>query len=427
MRLLFRTAESRPQALMKIIVENKTLASVRCSRDGRLKSSLSMRSSSHRRPAAWFHPMISTRASVRVLRIFGVAAFGLAFLTEALRSSLIDAFAGLPFVLGLLTIGMWHGALDSADLARRSRLSAKLRGFAAYLLLMLVVACMLYAASKLVISLFLVLTLIHFGEEDVDFLRRWTTRGNDVDLSRSRWTKVAVAARGAIVVGLPLAFHPAASADFFRRVQQLIGVTPGPFPWEHNAFRFALGLLACLMTAAVAAIIWNQTRLFRRWVGETILLVVAAWSFHPEFFVGLYLLAWHAIRHLLVRRSFSDQDQAAQDPAEKRERPRGTVVTPWLWSLLFFVPAVVTVCVVGWLRTESVAEWMVENEPVRGAPLLATLSAATVAAYIVVTLPHHLLEHGWFDSFGSPTSAAKVPGVAGNPSQRSNDGRVTGR
>jgi Brp/Blh family beta-carotene 15,15'-monooxygenase len=341
------------------------------------------------------------------------AALLIATLAEGVFGSFSDRYAAVPFVLGLLTVGMWHGALDSVEVIGRPRWSSAIKYLVWYLVLMGVAAAALLGFSAVAITAFLLLTMVHFGAEDTEFLLAQRARASgDVFRSGSRGDRRAFShavvlsfARGLQAIVLPLVVHSQASGDFFRRVQHAIGRQRTRFPWEHERIASLLLLALLALTLFAVMVLWRHRQLLRLWVAESALVSLGAVMLNPEFFVGLYLLAWHAPRHLLVRFEGGTGGGAARPAASPR--------SDLLYSLLFLVPAWAAVGGLVWTRGDALTGWIARQEPFHAVPLFASLSAATVAVYVVVTLPHHLLQHGgWVKSVGGgggelPSAVAK--------------------
>jgi len=322
------------------------------------------------------------------LWVGSAAAVLLTVLVESLVDSFSDRNASLPFVLGLLTIGMWHGALDSVEVVGQTRWIQSIKRLAWYLLLIAAAAGTLFLVPVFAISGFLLLTMVHFGAEDTEFLIR---QKRDTSKIPYRFHDRALSglaalgfARGLQVIGVTVAAHAHESGDFFRRVERVIGREATRFPWEYNSIASLILLASVAFTAVAAITLWHRRDVLRVWAAESVILVIAAIALNPEFFVGLYLLVWHAPRHLVMRFG----DDASDQPGTESKRSAA------FYSLLFLLPAWAAVGCLVWIGGEALERGIVRRESFHAVSFFAGLSAATVAVYVVVTLPHHLLQHG---------------------------------
>ncbi len=315
----------------------------------------------------------------------------LAAFVDSFFSSFSDRYAAVPFFVGLLTIGMWHGAFDSDDLLARKRWIDSLKGYGKYILVMVCAAAVFWFAPVPTIVAFLLLTAAHFGQEDWDFIRDVGTGGNgspgggrssSATGIRILTPSLPALIRGLLVIGVPLVVHPNQTADFFRRVQLLVTAKPTAIPWQSatvsTAFWVMLGLamLALILREGI-----DRYRM-RIWFGESAVLAVAALTLNPEFFVGAYLLVWHAPRHLFGRFG----------PARRSNRATPSVMRSVFNSLIYLLPAWAAAAGLMLLRGERLIGWVVSHEDFHAVPWIAAVSAITVAIYIVVTPPHHLMQ-----------------------------------
>lgn len=388
----------------------------------------------------------------KVARAVGIGLILIWAFLELATPGWTSRFASWPFVIGLFTLGMGHGATDFWRIRTAYRTSDMPRLLGWYFGLMITVLVLLLAVPQWTLVGFLILTAWHFGHEDSRFdqllnnagqLRRlgserrspghcrissedspgatsdpshqpsgenkiWTTSSGIWHASEAveenrrgmkRWTF----ARGALVIGIPLALHPTESGNFFRRIQQIVGDNPSTFIWEIGFAPWMLLLVVVASQVVAFAFSMRSHATQRRFVSritDTGFLAFAAATIHPEFFVGAFLLFWHAPRHMLNLRAESVGVVQGDQPKQKQDREQHRLgIKRFLFdSAVFLLPTWAAIAVLWW--------WVGPSLPT---PLsafgtgsqwersIAWLAAATVTAYVVVTLPHHLLKLGWAD------------------------------
>lgn len=352
-------------------------------------------------PADAAFPLVAdsvTRCSLVTVGIVSLAAAA-----EWLVHPFSDRYAAVPFVLGLLTLGMWHGAIDSVDIFGQSRWRRVVGSLAKYFFVIVAATVALFWIPFAAINVFLLLTVVHFGSEDTSFLSGPADGASASGPVRPRSSQAEKwslrLARGLLVIGLPLIMHPQRSADFFRRVQQVIGANPGRFPWENSIFSVPLLVVLLAATVASAVALRNHRHVLRLWCLESLALVAAAVALNPEFFVGLYLLIWHAPRHLVTRFGKKHAANDGRNPV--------SIAKVAAQPLLFLLPTWAAVAILASVRGDEILPWISRSEAFHATPLLAMISAATVAVYAIVTPPHLLLSCGWLGGRSEPETVRK--------------------
>jgi Brp/Blh family beta-carotene 15,15'-monooxygenase len=211
------------------------------------------------------------------------------------------AFA--PLLVGIVLIGLPHGALDHLLPARLGfRWGRRPVGVALYLAAYLAIAAAMLGLWRLApgaaFALFLAATVAHWGQGDLRFL--------ELHLGRRRAGRaeaLAVAAlRGAIPVAVPLLAQPEVVQRLAATAATAMGADPGGLDLASPPVTIAV---AALLGAAVAG--W-LVGLPRAWptpagaVGDVaeVALLVALFALAPPYLaIGAYFLAWHSLRHLL--------------------------------------------------------------------------------------------------------------------------------
>ena len=211
--------------------------------------------------------------------------------------------AFVPLLLGMVFVGLPHGALDhlvpirmGAAWGRRPvAMAVFLGGYVglafAYLLLWAV-------EPRIAFVGFLVATVVHWGQGDIDFLERFLGRHR----AAVGGHLAAIALRGALPVAIPVLAQPeVAEGLLMAAVDALGGTIGGGMALSAPIVRWVLAtlLLGCGL-AYVAGLRRAWSTQVGRWfdVGEVALLVVL-FTWVPAYLaIGVYFLAWHALRHL---------------------------------------------------------------------------------------------------------------------------------
>ncbi|MEM8711338.1 MAG: Brp/Blh family beta-carotene 15,15'-dioxygenase, partial [Planctomycetota bacterium] len=189
--------------------------------------------------------------------------------------------AGLAIVL----LGFPHGALDPLIIqaSRGSSGTRTLLGFLfAYLVLAFAIVGLWVVSTALGLALFLLSSVLHFGEGDAP---RSIPR-------RRRW--ICVLSHGSAPILLPAAFYPADVGEVFGWLlnQDGAGVAGWLFGW-----RDALVLAWVAMAGLGHLGRWDAAE--RRSVVELTLLLIAFVALPPLLSFSVYFCAWHSARHLL--------------------------------------------------------------------------------------------------------------------------------
>lgn len=292
--------------------------------------------------------------------------------------------AAVPWLVAVVAVGLPHGAADLALTRRLCGGPAALRLFVAYAVLMGAVLVGLMTTPSPVVVLFAALSVWHFG---LSHAQRQTPAAP----AAFRWQAVAAVARGASVLGVPLAARPVATSAVVHHLLSLVGrfETVPPDVFTPAAIR-AAGL--CLILAAMVALA-VETVAFRRVAGclhrsfDTLvdLLVIGLLGVvaDPLFSIGIYFLCWHAWREMvplmevLAPSATSDHDRLdAATLVRKLARVHGA-------ALPLLIPTW-TALGVGW--------WFLS--PTHSAVDLAILS---LVVYLIVT-PAHAALHRLLDA-----------------------------
>jgi len=287
--------------------------------------------------------------------------------------------APLPFAIALVAFGMPHGAADwavAAGLSKRLGFASRLMGFSGYLALMaLSLGFIAWQPSVAALS-FLVLTMFHFGMADATALRA------DDDGPVARWGLAL--GRGMLLLATAFSVHPQAAWAPFAQIGEALS------PWAAAAWWPDLGVLQqlALVGVAVGALLAVASAVARSRAGhgrdaardlaEHALVAAMAALADPLFAVGCYFIGVHAFRHtrrlactsILVFGIVGRDDAKPAHGFMQRLLRVHWLSLPLMWpTALAFVP----LC------------WLL------GGFTLHAITVASIAFYMVTTLPHHLL------------------------------------
>ncbi len=318
---------------------------------------------------------------------FGPRALPWAILAVAGAAALLDpaltaTAAPWPFVVALIVFGMPHGAADWTVAARLSHargFGARLGGFWGYLAMMAASLALIMWQPGVSALLFLALTVFHFGMADA------TAVHADSDGPVARWGLVI--GRGLLLLSTAFAAHPNEAWAPFA------GIGDALSPWSGAAWRPDLAVLQLLASIGVAAgaVAAVCSAVARARVGhgpdaaldmiEHMLVATLAMAADPLFTVGCYFLGVHAFRHtrrLACTHAVIDATDAGSRRVDRRMAPplgqRVLQVHVLSWPLMWLT----AVCLVPLC-------WLIGPFDAR------TLAVASIAFYMITTLPHHLL------------------------------------
>jgi Brp/Blh family beta-carotene 15,15'-monooxygenase len=275
----------------------------------------------------------------------------------------------MPWLVSLGFVGLPHGAADLAVSWRTQGRSGTLRLAVVYVAFMAGVLALFLLLPLAVIAVFAALSVWHFGMAHAD--------GQEPPVAGNSLAQAAAAvARGGLVLGVPMARWPAATASVAEEVVRL--VAGRPVVADAGLVR-SLGL--ALSGAAIAAFAgetlwsWRRPDAWRRTRETAVeLAVIAALGLlaAPLFAVGVYFLCWHGWRQmrLLIPIITGTVPSAAASLA------RGLAAVH-LAGLPLLLPTWLVLATAWWLLS-----------PAHAARDLALLS---LAAYLVVTPSHDLL------------------------------------
>ena len=257
-------------------------------------------------PAATRWPAVSSRAAARlaapVAIVGSTSALGL-LVWFALAPASAERAALIPLLVGMIFLGLPHGALDHLVPARMAvgwgrrpvTMALYLAGYAglaaAYLALWTVAPVMAFVG-------FLVATVVHWGQGDVDFLERFLGRRR----AGVGGHLAAVVLRGALPVAVPVVAQPDVAADLLAMAAAATGgAVGGDIDLAAPIVRWGLGIV---LAVSLSAYLFGLRSTWTSWVDRSVdmaevALLAALFALVPAYLaIGTYFIAWHALRHL---------------------------------------------------------------------------------------------------------------------------------
>ncbi len=311
-------------------------------------------------------------------------AFGV--LSALINPAFTTTAAPWPFVIALFVFGMPHGCADwvvSARLSGRVGLWSKICGFTGYLGQMLACLALMALLPGAAALMFLCLTMFHFGMADA------TAVGADKDGFVARWGLAL--GRGMLLLSTAFAAHPIAAWAPFEQ----IGIALSS--WQHGAASAWMPtpeqMRPLALIGVAAGVVFALASALARWrrgharaavadLVEHALVALMAALADPLFAVGIFFFGVHAFRH--TRRLACTRNIIAPSHTNTHiiAKPYTTnnffarlirvhvVSLPLLWPT---IPCMIPLCLLlGGFHAHS-------------------LAVASIAFYMITTLPHHLL------------------------------------
>ncbi len=233
----------------------------------------------------------------------------------ALAPATAERAAFVPLLLGLVLFGLPHGALDHLVPARMGaswgRRPLPMAFFlAGYVALALGYLALWSVAPGLAFVGFLLATVGHWGQGDVDFLERFLGRRRGGPFAHG----AAIVLRGALPVAIPVLVQTEVAEGLLASAAAAFGAAAGGL--DLGAPMVRGGLLVVVLGAGLAYALGLRrawTTPAGRWldVGEVALLV-ALFAWVPAYLaIGAYFLFWHSLRHLARLLLLRDVDARA--------------------------------------------------------------------------------------------------------------------
>ena len=208
----------------------------------------------------------------------------------------------VPFALGLVLLGLPHGAMDHLVVPRLTGRPLTVRFllpfFAAYLGLVVLYLAFWRAAPVAALVVFVVISCLHWGQGDLAYLRQFEGRPRPTGGlgALTIWL-----VRGGLPILLPILAFPAIFAHVAAGLTSWYGGHGLPAPGRGFVITGFLAFSACIAFYIFRA--WRDygpTRrdAFKRDMGELALLALLFGRVPPVLAVGTYFCVWHSARHI---------------------------------------------------------------------------------------------------------------------------------
>jgi beta-carotene 15,15'-dioxygenase len=276
-------------------------------------------------------------------------------------------------------VGRPHGAADLAVSRRLCGWPTTLRLFVLYSALMGAVLWALVAAPVPTVLLFAGLSVWHFGVAHA--------HGQSPRIPTAwPWQAVAAVARGASVLGVPLAVWPAETSAHVANLWALVGRAgaPPPPPFEPAAVQM-VGL--CLTAAAVTALAIEAVasrhvpEAGHRTIdtlGDLVVIGALGVTADPLLAIGIYFVCWHAWREMSpLMRVIGPRASSGDAAPTGLARLASALAAVHVAALPLLVPTWAAIAAAWWLLSPS-------HSP-------RDLAVLSIAMYLVVTPSHEAL------------------------------------
>jgi beta-carotene 15,15'-dioxygenase len=214
-------------------------------------------------------------------------------LPYALGWELPDVAVFGVFGFFILITGIPHGAVDHIVAARvfglQQTFGDQMRFYGSYLLTMLLFGLLWVLSPLTGFILFLVISVYHFGQGDLNWL----------DIPGPAGLMLYVS-RGIMLLALPVLGHLEITAPIVREVS---GLDLAAYPWlESRANLLAIGSWVLHIVTLVAVSVWYRRRVPFQEVFLAVVLGITLFVAHPLVGFGIYFGLWHGLNHFFELR-----------------------------------------------------------------------------------------------------------------------------
>jgi Brp/Blh family beta-carotene 15,15'-monooxygenase len=226
-------------------------------------------------------------------------ALAVAAVASLLAPSAVQLVLWLPLLIGLVVVGMPHGAIDhlvpGRVLGRPLSVGALTVLLAGYVLLAAAGVALWLAEPGVAVVALLVVAAVHWGQGEVWFLVHGLGRARP----RSRVSYVSIiAARGLLPVLGPIVAHPASFQRALHGALAPFGAGRLDLAPHGPAEVVGVLVLAGAVAAALVACGRDGPGGRGRDLGELAGLTVFVCITPPVLAIGTYFVAWHSVRHV---------------------------------------------------------------------------------------------------------------------------------
>ena len=252
-----------------------------------------------------------TRARARaraagISTLAGALALGIGFAVVGLFDSLPLAYQYAPLAASVVLLGLPHGAVDHLVLSRARGTPVTPRAVALvgglYLVVGSAYAAVWFVAPAAAFALFVLVTLVHWGQGDVYALLEFAGVSH---LETRAARALALVVRGGCPMLVPLvafpdkyAFVAGTLVDLFAPAADSTVLEPLVAPTVRLGAALGFGALV----VATLALGYRRTDALEPWLldaGETLGLAAFFAVVPPILAIGLYFSLWHSVRHIL--------------------------------------------------------------------------------------------------------------------------------
>lgn len=263
-------------------------------------------------------PLIPLASPVRGLLIMSWLAVCSLCIFHVIFPQLTEQYGLYSLVVGIVFLGLPHGALDHlVPLRMGFAWGKKPLGLGLYLLSYMAIAGVyfgLWLWQPLIAFVgFLLATVFHWGQGDVRFLEIFLGRKRS-----SRWgAGVSILLRGSLPMVLPILAFPETATSLYLNAVKGLGLSPLPLDLSSpiivlslTAYMLVLFTLYIANAVKVSANTWA----LRMDIAELALLTLLFCTVPAYISVGIYFIAWHSLRHLarLIILKQEDADKLKQ-------------------------------------------------------------------------------------------------------------------
>lgn len=262
--------------------------------------------------------VVNTQARARLSPWLSIPPWSLLLITllaSWLNPVLIERYALYPLLLGVVILGLPHGALDHLVPARLELpWGHKLIPLGLYLLVYITVAG-LYFLLWLYVPLsaftgFLIFTVLHWGHGDLRHMELFFKRSYGQLWERA----VALFVRGCLPIVIPILAFPETAESLYQQAARGLGVQPQEVVLTTMSITILLTTVLVVGLLLYISISVHVSPNLDVLLAENLELIVLVLFFlyTPAYFsVGLYFITWHSLRHLGRLLILSPQDARA--------------------------------------------------------------------------------------------------------------------
>jgi beta-carotene 15,15'-dioxygenase len=214
----------------------------------------------------------------------------------------VEAYGLYSFVIGMVLLGLPHGALDHLVPFRVGwTWAGRPLGLGLYLLVYVALAAAYFAlwlvAPTLAFFGFLMATVLHWGQGDLRFLEIFLGRLRPNRLA----TAVSILLRGSLPIVVPVLAFPATAESLYEHAAHGLGLNAIRLELASPVMVACLGVYMLMLLIAYAFFaVRSAPNRAALWIDalEVLLLIVLFGGVPAYMSVGIYFIVWHSLRHL---------------------------------------------------------------------------------------------------------------------------------